>query len=51
MAARVADEFQVDGADLADGLGELGVGALTLARLVGQPPVVALPDHPETGRT
>lgn len=27
-----ADEFHVDGADLADGLGELGVGALALAR-------------------
>jgi hypothetical protein len=27
--------------NLADLLGELGVGALTLARTVGQPPVVA----------
>src|SRR5918998_3037192 len=33
--------------DLADHLGELGVGALTLTRPVDQPPVVALADHPE----
>src|SRR6185312_10143477 len=37
------------GVDLADGLGELGVGALTPARPVGQPPVVALTDHAELG--
>ena len=37
------------GVDLADLLGELGVGALTLARTVGQPPVVALAGHAELG--
>src|SRR6478609_2986004 len=33
--------------DLADRLGELGVGALALARPVGAPPVVALAGHSE----
>ena len=37
------------GVDVADLLGELGVGALTLARTVGQPPVVALADDSELG--
>ena len=37
------------GVDLSDGLGELGVGALTLARTLGQPPVVALAGDPELG--
>jgi hypothetical protein len=35
------------GVDLSDLGGELGVGALALARSVGQPPVVALADHAE----
>src|SRR5918994_3155752 len=37
------------GVQLADRLGEFGVGALTLARAGGQPPVVALTGHAQLG--